>query len=177
MKVTLVSNDPHIIKKARSLYRRRVGNLRLTMRNGNLYTMNYNPGVQPRTEKQEKSWSLFKEANLRVTNDFKDPSKKAHWQNLQKKQSQYKTARGLARAYYMSALKRQMNDIKQDVSSSTAEAKSCLRLYTRTIISSSVIQPSQHSYLMSVPQNNVSWTHFRNVHWWRNKLRQLPSSV
>lgn len=109
MKLTLKSNDSLTIKRARSLCRRRVGHSRLTLRNGQLYTMRYNPGRQPRTDSQKNNWSLFKEANRLVAADFASPEAKNHWLTLHRKQSHYKTARGLARAHYIARLRSQMN--------------------------------------------------------------------
>lgn len=174
MQIALISDDPHTIKQARSLFRRKVGHSRLTLRNGKVYTMRYNPGIQPRTECQEKSWSLFKEANRRVAEDFADPHKKARWQRLQKEQSQYKTARGLARAHYMSALRLEMQSRHQDKARANQAAASSLHIHRPT-------SPGLHhgtynadlklDYLSS--SNNISWSHHRNVHWWRSTLHSI----
>ncbi|MCQ2228214.1 MAG: hypothetical protein MJZ13_00530 [Bacteroidales bacterium] len=176
MKLTLIDNNPLTLKRARSLYRRREPRHRLTLRNGNLYTMRYNPGIQPRTESQEKSWSLFKEANARVAADFAVPSRKAHWVRLQRKQSRYKTARGLARAYYMSLLKSQLANEIQDIKSSNLSAASSLRLHPSLAITPA--SPSHPSSATLAPLSpgrlpSISWTHHRNVHWWQSSLKRL----
>jgi len=176
MKLTLVSNDSRTLKIARKAYRRNSDGLRITFRHGQAYTMRYNPGVQPRTETQEKSWALFKEANARVAADFADPSKKAHWVRVQKQQSRYKTARGLARAHYISLLKSQIANKKQDIASSTKSAATSLRLHS--FLTNPQTQPtvSKPSFPPQAPfrsPQSISWTHHRNVHWWRSSLSQL----
>lgn len=138
--------------------------------------MRYNPGIQPRTESQEKSWSLFKEANARVAADFANPDKRAHWQRLQRQQSRYKTARGLARAYYMSQLKSQLNNKPQDIPSSSLSAASSLRphpLLTNTKAPATRLVPDSHVPLSPSRLPSISWTHHRNVHWWRLSLKHL----
>lgn len=174
MKLTLIANDPLAIKRARSLFRRREHRHRLTLRNGSFYTMRYNPGAQPRTESQEKNWSLFKEANARVAADFADPSRKAHWIRLQQRQSRYKIARGLARAYYMSALKAQLAQKPQDIQSSNNSAACSLRLHPSLATSRHADQhPAAVSQPPASPLRSISWSHHRNVHWWRSSLKVL----
>lgn len=168
MQIALISDDPHTIKQARSLFRRKVGHSRLTLRNGKVYTMRYNPGIQPRTECQEKSWSLFKEANRRVAEDFADPHKKARWQRLQKEQSQYKTARGLARAHYMSALRLEMQSRHQDKARANQAAASNLRLHRTAFLAFGHNANIKPCYISS--SSNISWSHHRNVHWWRSSI-------
>ncbi|MCQ2203480.1 MAG: hypothetical protein MJZ15_03445 [Bacteroidales bacterium] len=164
MRLTLTSHTPANIKRARHLFRHSNCRTNITVRNGRIYTMRYNPGVQPRTESQEKSWSLFKEANRLTTADFHNPSKKAYWQQKLKSQSRYKTARGLARAYYINLLRQRVSSRHADVKTATAFAASRLRPF---FFSS--------SNLPSAPlRRHNSWSHYRNVHWFRH---QLTSSV
>lgn len=53
MKLLLKDNNPTNIKHVRRMFRRSSHRLNVTLRNGNLYTMRYNPGLQPRTESQK----------------------------------------------------------------------------------------------------------------------------
>lgn len=170
MKLKLISNDPTTIKRMRSIFRRRIGHSRITIRNGQTYTMRYNPGRQPRTECQEKSWSLFKEANARVAADFANPDKKAYWVQRQRQQSHYKTARGLARAYYMQSLKEAVSRRKQDMASSTRLA--IMSLHISTINNSHHASPSlaSHHLIQRASHSSISWTHHRNIQWWQASL-------
>lgn len=173
MKLVLKSNDALTIKRMRSVYRRRVGHSRITIRYGNVYTMRYNPGRQPRTESQEKSWSLFKEANARVAADFANPARKAHWVRRQRQQSRYKTARGLARAYYMQVLRTQILHKRQDIAVSTRRAVSSLRVNTSHLATPHHTSSSVNSTFVQKNTTTISWTHHRNVHWWRTSLHTL----
>lgn len=121
MRLTLKEHNATNIKRARHVLRSSSLRSSLTVRNGRIYTMRYNPGVQPRTESQQNSWSLFKEANRLAAIDFHDPARKAYWLRKFRQQSRYKTARGLAKAHYIALLKAQSSRPKQDV-----QAPSCL---------------------------------------------------
>lgn len=122
MKIVLTHHNALTIKRARHVCRQASMRMSLTLRNGNIYTMRYNPGVQPRTASQQSSWSLFKEANRLVTADFHNPSRRAFWLEKHKSQSRYKTARGLARAYYIGVLKSRM--LKEEACKSQASLSS-----------------------------------------------------
>lgn len=115
MRLTLKEHNAKNIKRARHIMRAGSCRQSLTLRNGKLYTMRYNPGRQPRTASQQKSWSLFAEANRLTTADFHNPSRKAYWQKKFEQQSRYKTARGLAKAYYIKVLKAKMSSHTPDV--------------------------------------------------------------
>ncbi|MCQ2229441.1 MAG: hypothetical protein MJZ13_06830 [Bacteroidales bacterium] len=174
MKLTLKYNDDITIKRIRSVFRRRIGHSRITVRNGQAYTMRYNPGRQPRTECQEKSWSLFKEANARVAADFANPTTKAQWISRQRQQSRYKTARGMARAYYMQVLKDHLSQQQQDTASSNIAASTSLHIHPDLFLKTSPQQHHQQHPLISLsdPQK-ISWRHHRNVHWWRASLHNI----
>lgn len=174
MKLTLKSNDDLTIKRMRSIFRRRVCHSRLTIRYGQAYTMRYNPGRQPRTECQEKSWSLFKEANARVAADFANPTTKAQWISRQRQQSRYKTARGMARAYYMQALKDRLSHQQQDTASASKAASSSLRIHSALFLNTTSRQHHQRRPLISKPDiQQISWRHHRNIHWWRATLHDI----
>lgn len=180
MKVTLKVHNAHTVKQAKSLFRRSAQRQNLTLRHGQLYTMRYNPGVQPRTEAQEKSWSLFKEANRLATNDFHDPERKAYWQQQLKSQTKYKTARGLAKAHYIALLKAQMSARKADVPASTRLA---IRHLTISPLASipiynkpSALHDGNPSSLVSNPSSSArTWRHYRNILYYRLSLMQLST--
>lgn len=169
MKLTLVSHTPQNIKRTRHLLRVSSQRQNVTVRNGHIYTMRYNPGIQPRTEAQEKSWSLFKEANRLATADFHNPSKKAYWQKKLKEQSRYKTARGLAKAYYINLLKARMLHKTNIIRLSNSQAAVSLRPLPHVESSSSA------SLLPAVPIRHLTWSHYRNVHWFRRQLADSSS--
>lgn len=104
MKLTLFEHTPQNIRRARKILRRTTS-LRLFVRGGKCFTVTYNPGRQPNSKAQLNNRSIFKQANDRVAADFANPAKRKYWLRKLKSQSRYKTARGLARAYYMALLK------------------------------------------------------------------------
>lgn len=105
MKIVLAHHNATNIKRIRHICRSASVRQNITLRNGRLYTMRYNPGRQPRTASQQNSWSIFTEANRLATADFRDPSRRAYWNSKLKTQSRYKTARGLAKAFYIAQLR------------------------------------------------------------------------
>lgn len=163
MKIVLKDNNAQNIKRARHIFRCYTHRMSLTIRHGRIYTMRYNPGTQPRTESQERSWSVFKEANRLTTADFHKPQRRAYWQQRLKSQSRYKTARGLARAYYIALLKRHIASATQDIKSSTVSAVACLR---------PVFLPSDHPSNSAIRRPTVLWSHYRNIHWFRTTIAQ-----
>lgn len=108
MKLTLNEYTPSNIRRARNLLRRTTS-LRLFVRNGRCFTVTYNPGRQPDSLAQLHNRSLFKKANDMVAADFANPVRRNYWFRKLRSQSRYKTARGLARAFYMAILKARMS--------------------------------------------------------------------
>lgn len=162
MKVVLKDMSALNLKRARRIVRRERVRQNLTLRHGVLYTMRYNPGVQPRTESQEKSWSVFKEANRLAARDFRDMKRREYWRMRVRNQSRYKTARGLAKAYYISALKRKMAAEIQDDDRANRIAVSFLRPLMNN-------RPSGYRPLVQ-KRDARTWTHYRNITWYRNSL-------
>lgn len=162
MKLQLKDNNPTSIKRVRHMFRRSSRRLNVTLRNGALYTMRYNPGLQPRTESQERSWSIFKEANRLATADFHDPRRRAYWHQRLKSQSRYKTARGLARAYYISLLKSRLSHLNADVHASTFLA---VRSLKPILIADKAPSPPLRP--------GKTWQHYRNILYLRQSLRTI----
>lgn len=165
MKLTLAEHTPQNIKRVRHKLRRNSNRMNITIRNGNLYTMRYNPGIQPRTESQEMSWSLFKEANRLATSDFHNPSRKTYWQQKLKEQTRYKTARGLAKAYYIKVLKQKMSTHKVDIPAATRLATATIR----PILNNTYNMPACLPILWR--QSNTTWLSYRNIHYYRHQLK------
>ncbi|MCQ2203840.1 MAG: hypothetical protein MJZ15_05315 [Bacteroidales bacterium] len=180
MKLTLVSNDSYIINKARRLLRRGPNRISISIRKGNLYTMTYNPGRQPRTESQQKNWSLFKQANALVAADFANPKRRSLWNSRLKSQSRYKTARGLARAYYIAQLRRHMSQKHYDKPSAHANAARHLSVFNHsTYITRPTNNPTHNSHsilnshLTSTP-NSTSFASYSHLYWWHSQLHSIP---
>ena len=162
--IRLVSYDPHVISCLRRRMRRSSHGVRLTMRNGQAYSMVYHPACQPRTEQQQKNWSLFTEANRLVTVQFHSRNGRRYWLRRLRQQNVYKTARGLARAHFLSLLRSRMASTRQNIATSTPAAARTLRLCPVSIVSS------------AVSANNTSWHHYRNITWWNSQLHLSQKS-
>lgn len=168
MKLTLRTYNAQNIKRARHICRHNSHRQSLTLRNGQLYTMRYNPGIQPRTESQEKSWSIFKEANRLATADFHNPSRKAYWHNKLKSQTKYKTARGLAKAFYIALLKHKMSAFKANHDSDSRLAAHSLRpVFTHNASKIKLFTPAK------TPK---TWIHYRNILCFRYHLSAICQS-
>lgn len=94
--------DMSKMKQARRLLRR--SGIRLTVRNGRVYTIKATAIEQPRTAKQLKNWAIFTEANRLTDRDLRENSRKRMWRRRAIKEG-YKTARGCAKAYYVKMIK------------------------------------------------------------------------
>lgn len=147
MKLTLATNDLHAVSLLRKRMRRSSHNLTISVRHGKVFTQHLPRPVQPRTLLQQKSWSLLAEANRRVAADFANPQLRDKWCRLHSQQSLYKTARGLARAHYVSLLKSHVASIHNDKKRSCMAAAHTLRLNLPSATSlgqSSARKPLQH---------------------------------
>ena len=165
--LTLHHNDRHLIKKARRIVKRNNASFRLTVRNGHVYTMHFNPGLQPRTESQQKNWSLFAKANAMVANDFADVDKKKAWILKLSRQTRYKTARGLARAYYINVLRRQMSS--RNMNKRRANLAAARHLVP--------CQPTGTSPRQNIVPNKQNWTLYRDILWWQLQLTSLAEHI
>lgn len=162
MRITLKEMSNLSVKRVRRVMRGGRVRQSLTLRNGALYTMKYNPGEQPRTEEQEKSWAIFREANRLATQDFRDMKRREYWKERARKQERYKTARGLAKAYYIGMLKRKMAKERQDVKRANEIAVSHLR--PRAVGHKPDYRP------MVQRKRENGWVHYRNMAWYRETL-------
>lgn len=163
----LTTYSPQTLKQVRRRIKRTSQNLRCTYRHGTLYTRRFTAPVQPRTESQQRNWSLFTEANTRVAADFADPQKKALWLKKAKQQSRYKTARGLAKAFYINMLKNKIKRQKQNIHASNKDAARSLH-----IIKATTIHPDLPPQTIIATQQQ-SWTTYRNIHWFRQTLKSI----
>lgn len=164
MILRLTTYSSRAISKVRRLVKRGDPNMRCTYRHGTLYTRRYASPVQPRSDCQQRNWSLFAEANRRVTADFADPKKKALWLRKAKEQTRYKTARGLARAYYINILKTNLSRVSQPLSSALRRAVISLR-------PSSALLPSDALYVVRNP--SLTW----RSHLYRCHVSSLISQI
>lgn len=169
MRITLKEMSALNVKRVRREVRRGRVRQSLTLRNGVLYTMKYNPGEQPRTESQEKSWATFREANRLAARDFSDPKRREYWKERLKGQERYKTARGLAKAYYIGMLKRKMAKERENVERANAIAVSHLR--PRMVNNQPDYRP------MVQRERERGWVHYRNIAWYRETLTRQAIEI
>lgn len=99
--------DGHTVAEVRRMLRRNGGAHRVTVRNGKIYTMVYNPGRQPQTVFQRSAQEILARATRLAARDMCDNGVKYRWQKRARRLG-YKSAYGAAKAYYIKALKKRM---------------------------------------------------------------------
>lgn len=96
----IVLKDGITLKGARRALTMRGSTLRITQRNGKLYTFRKFRCVQPNSEKQMEWRERMRRANELAREDMARDGRKEHWAKMAKERG-YKTAIGCARAWYM----------------------------------------------------------------------------
>ncbi len=172
MRLMLSSYTSAAIKRTRRLLQRDNSRITINTRYGKIFTQRKPLPVQPRTEQQEKNWSLFAKANQLVAADFANPRKRQYWIRRQSEQTRYKTARGLARAHYLAKLKIRMSQLVVNRQQANMLAVLQLALSHHSSISSTrTIAPYNF-----IGPNRPSWQHYSNVCWFRHHLQQITAT-
>ncbi len=169
MRILLSTYTSAAIKRTRRLMQRDNSGITINTRHGKIFTQRKPRPVQPRTEQQEKNWSLFAKANQLVAADFANPQKRQYWIQRQQKQSRYKTARGLARAHYLSRLKLRMSKLRINRQQANALAVVYLQLSLSALQTSPrMVAPYKHTQ-----PHCPTWQHYSNICWFRHHLSQV----
>ena len=170
MEYTIFSNVSVNIKELRRKIRKTEtgedSGVRLSIRNGRLFSQVKVDILQPRTEEQEKNWLLFKEANRRVARDFEVSWIAKGWKQ-KAQQQKFDTARGCARAYYIEKLKKEVEDIiaNFDINRETQMIIKGVRLNLDASVNERhVLEPI------------MSWKHYREVEVWKKALKETKKS-
>ena len=169
MRIILSSYTPLALKRTRRLIQRDNSALTINTRHGKLFTQRKPKPIQPRSEHQEKNWALFTKANQLVAADFANPQKCRYWQQRQQKQSRYKTARGLARAYYIQQLKLRATHFRFN----RQQANALAVLYLKLSLHSPAKQATTLSPYNHIQPNQPTWLHYSNICWFRHQLNEV----
>lgn len=117
----IILHDGVTLKGARRIITMRGGDFRITRRFGSLYTFKKFKCKQPNSEKQMECRDLLRRSNEMAREDMAREGRRDYWERMAKERG-YKTAVGCARAWFISVLKREMEE-KSDKKTNGTESE------------------------------------------------------